>query len=211
MNKKDLVIKNLLSERKKLLDQGYDPIIVENAFMDFFKLGQSSVGDAMIQLIKKNVLLGVLKYFGMNETSFFAQAIGNAFANVPIKRIGEFFTDCNYFVDETTKAILETFVDKVRISLNQNQVDNLFGQALKEILVEATSKTETYKSLSDKLHTFACPMLKEVTKKIDLSPFKNVGAKSKEVISNVTSKNKDDGNVFSNVLDKASGLLGTTK
>jgi len=195
MNKKDLVIKNLLLERKKLLEQGYDPIIVENAFMDFFKLGKSSIGTALIQLLKKNVFLGVVKYFGFKETSFFAQAIGNAFANVPINRIGEFFSDCNYFVDETTKAILETFVDKVRISLNKNQVDNLFGQALKEILVEATSKTETYKSLSKKLHTFVCPMLKEVTNKIDLSPFKNISNTAKKTISNV--KGKDIGNVFS--------------
>lgn len=185
MNKKDLVIKNLLSERKKLLDQGYDPIIVENAFMDFFKLGKSSIGDAMIQLLKKNFFLSVVKYFGLNEKSFFAQAIGNAFANVPINRIGEFFSDCNYFVDETTKTILETFVDKVRISLNKDGADNLFGQALKEILVEATSKTETYKALSKKLHTFVCPMLKEVTKKIDLSPFENIANKAKQTISNV--------------------------
>jgi len=196
MTKEELIVKKFLAERKRLIQEGYDPVIVEDVFWDWFKGSKNSAGDAVIQVIKKQIFLAVIKYFGFSETSFFAQAIANAFANVPINRLYEFFTNCNYFVSEVTKAILETFIDKWRISVNQGSMDSLLGQALKEVIVEGATNTAAYKSLEGKLLKFVCPMLKEVSSKIDLGPFKYasslVGGKetpkqSNSVIDNVKS------------------------
>jgi len=172
MTKEELIVKKFLAERKRLIQEGYDPVIVEDVFWDWFKGSKNSAGDAVVQVIKKQIFLAVIKYFGFSETSFFAQAIANAFANVPINRLYEFFTNCNYFVSEVTKAILETFIDKWRISVNQGSMDSLLGQALKEVIVEGATNTAAYKSLEGKLLKFVCPMLKEVSSKIDLGPFK---------------------------------------
>jgi len=182
MTKEELIVKKLLAERKRLLQEGYDPVLVENAFWDWFKGSKNSAGDAVVQVIKKQIFLAVIKYFGFSETSFFAQAIANAFANIPITRLYEFFTNCNYFVSEVTKAILETFVDKWRISVNQGSMDSLLGQALKEVIVEGATNTGAYKSLESKLLQFVCPMLKEVSSKIDLGPFKAVYDKGSSLV-----------------------------
>ena len=206
MTKEELIVKKLLSERKRLLKEGYDPVLVENAFWDWFKGSKNSAGDAVVQVIKKQIFMAVIKYFGFSETSFFAQAIANAFANVPITRLYEFFTNCNYFVSETTKAILETFVDKWRISVNQGSMDSLLGQALKEVIVEGATNTAAYKSLESKLLKFVCPMLKEVSSKIDLGPFKSVasfGGSSLGKATNKVSSSAKSG------LEKAADSLGS--
>lgn len=207
MTKEELIVKKLLAERKRLLQEGYDPVLVENAFWDWFKGSKNSAGDAVVQLVKKQIFLAVIKYFGFSETSFFAQAIANAFANVPITRLYEFFTDCNYFVAQTAKAILETFVDKWRISVNQGSMDSLLGQALKEVIVEGATKTSAYKSLESKLLQFVCPMLKEVSSKIDLTPFKSVsglfgGGSTGNGTKNIVNSAKSG-------LEKASDSLGS--
>ena len=207
MTKEELIVKKLLAERKRLLKEGYDPVLVENAFWDWFKGSKNSAGDAVVQVIKKQIFMAVIKYFGFSETSFFAQAIANAFANVPITRLYEFFTDCKYFVAETTKAILETFVDKWRISVNQGSMDSLLGQALKEVIVEGATNTAAYKSLESKLLKFVCPMLKEVSSKIDLGPFKSVYKKASSFVSGDSPKPK----ASTSVVDMAKSALGLGK
>ena len=206
MTKEELVLKKLLSERKRLLQEGYDPVLVENAFWDWFKGSKNSAGDAVIQVIKKQIFLAIIKYFGFSETSFFAQAIANAFANVPITRLYEFFTDCNYFVSQTAKAILETFVDKWRISVNQGSMDSLLGQALKEVIVEGATNTAAYKSLESKLLQFVCPMLKSIASKIDLGPFKSVSSFGSKSLGK-TSKSVADS--AKSGLEKVSDSLGS--
>jgi hypothetical protein len=117
----------------------------------------------------------------------------------------EFFTNCNYFVSQVTKAILETFVDKWRISVNKGSMDSLLGQALKEVIVEGATNTAAYKSLEGKLLQFVCPMLKEISSKIDLGPFKSVYKKASSVVGG------DKPKPSNSVVDMAKGALGFGK
>ena len=158
---------------ENLKKKGYDPIIVENAFMDFFS-GKNVIGTGIVQAFKKQIFQFFLSKLGVDSKSFMGQVLSNAFANVAFKDYYKMFTDCNFTTDIISKSMLESFIDKWRV---QKGFDSLFHVALKEVLVEAATSSQTYKSLSSKLNGFVCPILKEISSKIDLGPLKALDKK----------------------------------
>lgn len=172
MTKEEKALKLMVSEMDNLKRKGYDPIIVENAFLDFFTKG-NSVGGGIVQTFKKQLFQYFLSKLGVGSDSFMGQVLSNAFANVQFKDYYRLFTDCNFTTDIISKTLLESFIDKWRV---QAGMDSIFHVALKEVLVEASTSTEAYKSLSSKLNGFVCPLLKEVSSKFDLSPLKKIAS-----------------------------------
>lgn len=172
MTNEEKALKLMLKEMETLKRKGYDPVIIENAFMDFFT-GGNSVGGGIVQMFKKQLFEFFLSRLDVDSKSFMGQVLSNAFANVQFKDYYRLFTDCNFTTDILSKTLLESFVDKWRI---QAGMDTIFHSALKEVLVEAATSTQAYKALSSKLHSFVCPLLKEAASKIDLSPLKKIAA-----------------------------------
>ena len=93
------------------------------------------------------------------------------------------------------------------MSVNEGSMDSLLGQALKEVIVEGATNTAAYKSLESKLLKFVCPMLKEVSSKIDLGPFKSVYKKASSFVSGDSPKPK----ASTSVVDMAKSALGLGK
>jgi hypothetical protein len=168
MKNEDIILEELLKEVDKLIGEGYEQRVVENAFWDLL-MGNNAVGSGIIQTYKKAIFGYFIEKLGVDPKSFMGNVLTNAFANVEFKDYYRLVTDCNFTTDIITKTLLESFLDQWR---NQAGFDSMFHTALKEVLVEALASTSVYKGLSKKLHGFVCPLLKEISSKIDLSPLK---------------------------------------
>ena len=170
MTNQEKALNLIINEMESLVKKGYDPVIVENAFMDFFS-GKNIIGSSVVQVFKKQLFQGFLSKLGLEPTSFMGQVLSNAFANVSFKDYYRLFTDCNFTTGIISKTLLESFIDKWRV---QSGMDSLLHVALKEVLFEAATATQTYKSLSGKLNGIVCPILKDISSKNDLSSLKKL-------------------------------------
>lgn len=170
MSKETEVLNRVIVEMQNLIDKGYDPKIVKEGFFEFFGKGNSA-GSGIVQTFKKSILEYFISKLGLDPKSFMGQVITNAFANVEFKDYYRLFTDCKFTSEILAKTLLESFIDKWRIAAG---MDSLIHIALKEVLTEAATNTETYKNLADKMSGFVCPMLKEISSKIDLNPLKKI-------------------------------------
>jgi hypothetical protein len=170
MKNEDVILEGLLKEVDKLIGEGYEQRVVENAFWDLLG-GNNAVGSGIVQTFKKTIFGYFVEKLGIDPKSFMGNVLTNAFANVQFKDYYRLFTDCNFTTDILAKTLLESFIDQWR---NQAGFDSIFHTALKEVLVEAAANTTVYKGLSEKLHGFVCPALKELTSKVDISPLKKV-------------------------------------
>jgi hypothetical protein len=168
MKNEDIILEELLKEVDKLIGEGYEQRIVENAFWDLLG-GNNAVGSGIFQTFKKTIFGYFIEKLGIDPKSFMGNVLSNAFANIQFKDYYRLVTDCNFTTDILAKTLLESFIDRWR---NQAGFDTVFHTALKEVLVEAAANTSVYKGLSKKLHGFVCPLLKEISSKIDLNPLK---------------------------------------
>jgi len=163
VNKK--TYEKLLEEAQKLVEQGYDEKIIAEQLFDF--LGKSG-GSAITQTLKGQIIKFVLDKLGIVDSkSFLGLAIINFFSNVEIKdyaRLGE----CNFVSSQLTKAILETFIDKLRISAG---MDSILFVGIKEFMTEAASNTEAFKKLQGYVNSFICPIVGEIADTFDFSAF----------------------------------------
>jgi len=155
----------LMEEIERLVDQGFDREVVEEGLFDFMSgLG----GKVATQTIKGQIMkyiLGKLKI--VNPDGFMGLALRNTFANLEFKDYGK-LGDCAFLTPLMTKSILETFIDKMRISAG---MDSVLFTALKETLTEAGSNTEAFKSLEGYVSSFICPITSQIADKFDLSAF----------------------------------------
>lgn len=168
MKNEDIILEELLKEVDKLIGEGHEQRVVENAFWDLLG-GNNAVGSGILQTFKKTIFGYFVEKLGISPKSFMGNVLTNAFANVQFKDYYRLFTDCNFTTDIIAKTLLESFIDQWR---NQAGFDSIFHTALKEVLVESMANTSAYKGLSKKLHGFVCPALKELTSKVDISPLK---------------------------------------
>jgi hypothetical protein len=163
VNKK--TYEKLLDEAQKLVEQGYDEKIIAEQLFDF--LGKAG-GSAITQTLKGQIIKFVLDKLGIVDSkSFLGLAIINFFSNVEIKdyaRLGE----CNFVSSQLTKAILETFIDKLRISAG---MDSILFVGIKEFMTEAGSNTEAFKKLQGYVSSFICPIVSEIADTFDFSAF----------------------------------------
>lgn len=157
----------LMEEVENLVNQGFDRSVVEEGFADWLS-GKNLGGTAITQTFKTQIAKYVLKSLGIEDTnSFLALALTNFFANVEFKDYGK-ITDCSFVSSELTKAILETFIDKMRI---QAGMDSILFTALKDVLTEAGANTEAFKGLQGYVNSFICPVVKQIADKFDFSAF----------------------------------------
>ena len=174
-NQKDLFNSILLEEANKLIDKGYDPLLVEQGLLDFIGGGLGSIGKfggaGLTQTLKGQLFSGLLAGLGLDPKSFFGLALTNTFANLEIKDYHRAFTDCDFTTQLIAKSILESFIDQFK---NAQGLDGLLATALKETFVEAAANTEIYKNLAGKLSGFVCPLLQGVASKFDMSIFKDI-------------------------------------
>jgi hypothetical protein len=155
----------LIEEAQKLVDQGYDEKVIAEQLFDF--LGKTG-GTAVTQTIKGQIIKFFLDKLGIIDTkSFLGLAIMNFFSNVEIKdlpRLGE----CNFVSGHLTKAILETFVDQMRLKAG---MDGLLFVGIKEFITEAGANTEAFKKLQGYVASFVCPIVKQIADTFDFSAF----------------------------------------
>jgi hypothetical protein len=163
VNKK--TYEKLIKEAQKLVDQGYDEKVIAEQLFDF--LGKTG-GTAVTQTIKGQVakfILGKLKI--VDTKSFLGLAIMNLFANIEFKDYPR-LVECDFVSGELTKAILETFVDKMRIGAG---MDELLFVGIKEFITEAGANTEAFKKLQGFVSQFICPIVEEIGNTFDFSAF----------------------------------------
>jgi hypothetical protein len=103
----------LMEEIERLVDQGFDREVVEEGLFDFMSgLG----GTVATQTIKGQMMKFVLDKLGIVDSNgFMGLALRNTFANLEFKDYGK-LGDCSFITPLLTKSILETFIDKMRIS-----------------------------------------------------------------------------------------------
>jgi hypothetical protein len=155
----------LMEEIERLVDQGFDREVVEENFLDFMSgIG----GKAVTQTVKGQMMKFVLDKLGIVDSdSFMGLALRNTFANLEFKDYGK-LGDCAFVTPLLTKTILETFIDKMRVSAG---MDSILFTALKETLTEAGANTEAFKSLEGYVASFICPIVKQIADTFDLSAF----------------------------------------
>lgn len=166
MNIDRKLYEKLLDEVERLVDQGFDRSVVEEGLGDFFTGGLG--GEVVTQTLKGQFMKSILKTLGIvDENSFLGLALQNLFANISFKdysRLGE----CSFVAPQLTKAILETFIDKMRI---QAGMDSILFTAIKETLTEAGSNTAAFKSLQKYVSAFICPVIAKISSNFDFSAF----------------------------------------
>jgi hypothetical protein len=155
----------LMEEIERLVDQGFDREVVEEGLFDFMSSMGGKIGT---QTIKGEIMKFILDKLGIvDSNSFMGLALRNTFANLEFKDYGR-LGDCSFLTPLLTKSILETFIDKMRISAG---MDSILFTALKEALTEAGSSTEAYKSLEGYVSSFICPIARQIADTFDLSAF----------------------------------------
>jgi hypothetical protein len=163
VNKK--TYEKLIKEAQKLVDQGYDEEVIAEQLFDF--LGKTG-GTAVTQTIKGQLIKFVLDKLGIVDSkSFLGLAITNFFSNVEIKDYGR-LSECSFVSRELTKAILETFVDQMRLKAG---MDGILFVGIKEFMTEAGANTEAFKKLQGYVASFVCPIVKQIANKFDFSAF----------------------------------------
>jgi hypothetical protein len=156
----------LLEESQRLVDQGFDQDLVIEGLGDFFTGGLG--GEVVTQTLKGQFMKSILNTLGIVDSdSFLGLALQNLFANISFKdysRLG----DCSFVAPQLTKAILETFIDKMRI---QAGMDSILFTAIKETLTEAGSNTAAFRSLQKYVSSFICPVISKISSNFDFSAF----------------------------------------
>jgi len=169
MKNLDKVYLDLVHEKLKLIEKGYDRKLVEEGIFDFGKGLLALGGNALQQTIKGQIFEFFIGKLGIPTDSYIALAFKNLFQNVSFCDYNKLLTNCEFFVSQLAKALIEAFIDMWRKGAG---FDNFIHKALKELLVEAATKTSLYQSLQKKLTTFVCPMLKEFNMSLDVTMFK---------------------------------------
>jgi hypothetical protein len=163
VNKK--TYEKLIKEAQKLVDQGYDEKVIAEQLFDF--LGKTG-GTAVTQTIKGQVAKFILDKLGIIDSkSFLGLAIQNLFANIEFKDYGK-LTECDFVSNQLTKSILETFIDKMRISAG---MDTILFRGIKEFITEAGANTEAFQKLQGYVSSFICPIVSEIADTFDFSAF----------------------------------------
>lgn len=156
----------LVHEKMRLIESGYDRRLVEGELWDFAKGMVGVVGVGAEQAIKGQIFEFIVTGMGIPVDSYIAQALKNMFANVRFRDYGRLISDCNFFTAQFAKSLVEAFIDVWRKSAG---FDSFIHNVIKETLVEAASKTEVYQKLEKGLVKFVCPILKEMRGKIDMT------------------------------------------
>jgi hypothetical protein len=197
----------LVYEKLKLFEKGYDELLVEEQLWDIGKFMFNNVGSAITQTIKGQLFEYMIGKLGISTDSYIALALKNMFANVPFNKYYQLVTDCDYFTSQFAKALIEAFIDQFRKSAGY---DSLIHIALKELLVEAATKTDLYLKLQKKLTGFVCPLLKEFAGSVDMTVLKGAqkGSKVKDATKDVVSKSS---NKLSQAADTLKSSLGLEK
>jgi len=198
---------DLVYEKLRLVENGYDQLLVENGLFDFSKSLIGLGGNAIGQTIKGQIFEFFIGKLGLPTDSYIALAFKNMFANVSFCDYNKLLTNCKFFVAQLAKALIEAFIDKWRKGAG---FDNFIHTALKELLVEAATKTELYQKLQNKLTTFVCPMLSEFVDGIDVTMFKSMEAfcQGKDKITDIGSAvSKTTGKA----IDAAKSVVGKVK
>lgn len=160
-----ITYQKLIQEAQRLIDQGFDEKVVREGFFDFM---QGTGGSAVTQTIKTEVAKYILDKLKIVDTnSFLGLAILNLFANIEFKDYPK-LTDCGFVSAELTKSILETFVDKMRISAG---LDAILFKGIKEVVTEVGANTEAFKTLQKYVGQIICPIVAEIGDRFDFSSF----------------------------------------
>lgn len=159
----------LIAEAESLVEKGFDRNVVEEGLFDFL---QGTGGKAITQTFKSQIIKYILDELKIVDTkSFLGLAIMNLFANVEVKDYVK-LTNCSFFSGELTKAILETFIDKLRLQGGALGLDQILFVGIQNILTETAANTEAFKSLQAQVSSFICPVVKQIADKFDFSAFK---------------------------------------
>lgn len=169
MKSVDNIYLELIQEKLRLIEEGYNKRLVEDALWDVGKSILGSAGVGFTQTIKGQIFEYLVTSLGIPVNSYIAQALKNMFANVEFKDYYRLITDCSFFTKQFTKSLIEAFIDVWRKSAG---FDSFIHNMIKETLVEAASNSELYKKLEKNLAGFICPILKNLASKIDLTVFK---------------------------------------
>lgn len=162
---------DLVHEKLRLIEEGHNRRLVEDSLWDIGKALLGSAGVGLTQTIKGQIFEYLVSKLGVPVDSYIAQALKNMFANVEFKDYYRLVTDCSFFTKQFTKSLIEAFIDVWRKSAG---FDSFIHNMIKETLVEAASKTEIYEKLEKNLSGFICPILKNLTSKIDMTVIKSM-------------------------------------
>lgn len=162
---------DLVHEKLRLIEEGHNKVLVEDALWDAAKGILGSAGVGFTQTLKGQIFEYLVNSLGIPVDSYIAQALKNMFANVEFKDYYRLITDCSFFTKQFTKSLIEAFIDMWRKSAG---FDSFIHNMIKETLVEAASKSELYVKLEKNLAGFICPILKNLTSKIDMTVIKSM-------------------------------------
>ena len=168
MNIDKKTFEKLIVEAESLVDRGFDRNVVEEGLFDFL---QGTGGTAITQTFKSQMIKFILDELKIVDTkSFLGLAIMNLFANIEFKDYPK-LTNCGFVSDQLTKAILETFIDKLRLQGGALGLDQILFVGIQNIITETAANTEAFKSLQGHVSTFICPIVKQIREKFDFSAF----------------------------------------
>lgn len=167
----DNIYLDLVHEKLRLIEEGHNRRLVEDSLWDVGKSILGSAGVGFTQTVKGQIFEYLVNSLGIPVDSYIAQALKNMFANVEFKDYYRLVTDCSFFTKQFTKSLIEAFIDMWRKSAG---FDSFIHNMIKETLVEASTKSEVYRKLEKNLAGFICPILKNLTSKIDMTVIKSM-------------------------------------
>ena len=111
----DTVAEDMHAYTQHLLDEGYDPYIIEEGLFDW--LGK--LGSGMWQNVREQVAGWMLKLTGFKEGSFMFDYLKMTLGNIELRQLPKLFTDCEFFLNKITDGLSEYFI--------RNNIGKLFG------------------------------------------------------------------------------------
>jgi hypothetical protein len=154
---------DFLYEVSYLNSRGYDKLLLEAGFFDFFgnlfKSGPAGIGQYFWEQVAKYLL----DKMGMKD-GFLKEAIIVWFGETPFTEMSKMFTDCRYFVRSLGKTVVETYVKRLADQkLGGGAFYDIFRNALMKAIEAGTLDDVIYGTLEQVI----CPLLNGMLPKFE--------------------------------------------
>lgn len=156
---KEKLFSHLTCEVMYLKNQGFNNDMINEGLTDIIKSLFGTASDSIFQTWKEAGISWLIKKLGFDPNSQVANFIEVSFANVPVSKIPDLFTDCEFVTKIVAKSMFETYLKNLQHNVG---IDGMAGDVMRNAVTEVIDDTTFVQKLEEGLSNIICPILGQV-------------------------------------------------
>ncbi len=157
---KEKLFSQLTSEVFYLKNQGFNNDMINEGLTEIIKSLFGTASDSIFQTWKEAGIGWLIKQLGFDPNSEVANFIEVSFANVPISKIPDLFTDCDFVTKIVAKSMYETYLKNLQQDVG---MEGMVGDVMRNAVTDVIDNTEFVQKLEGGLSNIVCPILGRVS------------------------------------------------